>query len=95
MKPQGILHLYRVRLRARFIQEALAVVGIAVGVALLFSSQVANTSLNGSVRQLTSGLVGQSRLQLQARGPHGFEEGVLDRVRRLPGVRSAAPVLWQ
>jgi putative ABC transport system permease protein len=93
MKPLGILHLYRVRLRSRFVQEALAVIGIAVGVALLFASQVANTSLNGSVGQLTSGLVGRSRLQLEARGPDGMAEGLLGKVQRLPGVRSAAPVL--
>ena len=36
------------------VQELLAVLGIAVGVALLFASQVASTSLDGSVRQLTS-----------------------------------------
>ena len=93
MRPSGILHLYRMRLRSRFVQEALAVIGIAVGVALLFASQVADTSLNGSVRQLTSGLVGHSRLQIEARSPLGFGEGVLGRVQRLPGVRSAAPVL--
>ena len=88
-----MLHLYRVRLRSRLIQEGLAAVGIAVGVALLFASQVANTSLNGSVKQLTSGLVGQSRLQLEARGPDGFSEAVLGEVQRLPDVRAAAPVL--
>ena len=93
MKPLGILHLYRVRFRARAVQEALAVIGIAVGVALLFASQVASTSLNGSVRQLTSGLVGQSRLQLAARGPAGLPESLLGQVTQLPGVRSAAPVL--
>ena len=93
MKPLGILHLYRIRLRARLVQEALAALGIAVGVALLFASQVASTSLTGSVRQLTSGLVGQSRLQLQARGSQGFSERLLDQVQRLPGVRSAAPIL--
>jgi putative ABC transport system permease protein len=93
MKPLGIVHLYRVRLRTRLVQELLAVVGIAVGVALLFASQVANTSLNGSVRQLTGGLVGNSRLQLAARGPDGFDGRLLKRVQALPGVRSAAPVL--
>jgi putative ABC transport system permease protein len=93
MKPLGVLHLYRMRLRSRFVQETLAVIGIAVGVALLFASQVANTSLNGSVEQLTSGLVGHSRLQIQARSPLGFEERLLGRVQRIPGVRSAAPVL--
>ncbi len=93
MKPLGIVHLYRVRLRARFVQELLAVVGIAVGVALLFASQVANTSLGGSVRQLTGGLVGHARLQLEARGPEGFDARVLAKVQALPGVRSAAPLL--
>ena len=47
MRPSTIFYLYRVRLRARLVQELLAVVGIAVGVALLFASQVANTSLAG------------------------------------------------
>jgi putative ABC transport system permease protein len=93
MKPLGILYLYRIRLRARLVQEALAALGIAVGVALLFASQVASTSLTGSVRQLTSGVVGQSRLQLEARGSQGFPEQLLGQVQRLSGVRSAAPVL--
>ncbi len=93
MKPLGILHLYRVRLRGRIVQEALVVVGISVGVALLFASQVANASLNGSVSQLTGGLVGQSRLQVEARSPQGFDASLLGEVQRTPGVRSAAPVL--
>jgi putative ABC transport system permease protein len=93
MRPLGILHLYRVRLRSRVIQETLAAIGLAVGVALLFASQVANTSLNGSVKQLTSGLVGQSRLQLEARGPGGFTQALVSEVQSLPGVRAAAPVL--
>ena len=93
MRPAGILHLYRMRLRSGLLQEAFAVIGIAVGVGLLFASQVANTSLKGSVGGLTSGLIGDARLQLQARGPSGFPEALLGEVQRLPGVRSAAPLL--
>jgi putative ABC transport system permease protein len=95
MRLSSIAHLYRVRLRARIVlvQELLAVLGIAVGVALLFASQVASASLNGSVKQLTEGIVGQSQYQLAARDPHGFDERLLGEVRRLPGVRSAIPVL--
>jgi putative ABC transport system permease protein len=93
MKPRGVLHLYRVRLRGRLVQESLAAVGIAVGVALLLASQIANASLKGSVSQLTSGVVGQSRLQIEARTPRGFSERLLREVQHLPGVRSAAPVL--
>jgi putative ABC transport system permease protein len=93
MRLAGILHLYRMRLRSGLLQEAFAVLGIAVGVGLLFASQVANTSLEGSVGGLTSGLIGDARLQLQARGPTGFPEGLLGEVQRLGGVRSAAPLL--
>jgi putative ABC transport system permease protein len=93
MRLSTIFYLYRVRLRARLVQELLAVAGIAVGVALLFASQVANTSLAGSVANLTNGLVGKSRLQLTARDPHGFSERLLTDVEGLPGVQVAAPVL--
>jgi putative ABC transport system permease protein len=93
MKPTGIIYLYGIRLRARFVQEGLVIVGIAVGVALLFASRVESTSLGGSVGQLTGGLVGRSQLQLAARGPHGFDARLFGEVQRLPGVRSAAPVL--
>ena len=95
MRLYDIAHLYRVRLKARIVlvQELFAVVGIAVGVALLFASQVASTSLNGSVRQLTNGIVGQSQYQLKARGSEGFSDGMLADVQRLPGVRAAVPVL--
>ncbi len=93
MKPSNIAGLYVARLRVRLIQELFAVLGIAVGVALLFASQVANTSLSGSVDQLTSGIVGRASLQLEARDPGGFSERELAVVQRLPGVRQAAPVL--
>ena len=51
MRLSNIAHLYVVRLKARvvLVQELFAVLGIAVGVALLFASQVASTSLDGSV----------------------------------------------
>jgi putative ABC transport system permease protein len=95
MASWEILYIYRARLRARLVlvQELLAVLGIAVGVALLFASQVASTSLDGSIQQLASGIVGRASLQMVARDPHGFPERLLEQVRRLPGVLGAAPVL--
>jgi putative ABC transport system permease protein len=93
MRPSGLIHLYRVRLRSRLVQELLAAAGIAVGVALVFAALVANTSLTGSVRQLTSGIVGETRLQLAARGPAGFDDELLADVQRIDGVQAAAPVL--
>ncbi len=93
MKLSNALRLYRVRLRARFLQECFAVLGIAAGVALLFASQVSSSSLQGSVAQLSRAVVGKANLQLVARDPQGFPESMLARVRNIPGVRVAAPVL--
>jgi putative ABC transport system permease protein len=95
MRLSNIAHLYLVRLKARvvLVQELFAVLGIAVGVALLFASQVASTSLNGSVAQLANGIVGQYTYQLKARSPQGFSEALLGEVQRVPGVRAAIPVL--
>jgi putative ABC transport system permease protein len=98
MTPGNLLRLWRARLssRAMLVQEALAVVGIAVGVALLFASQVASTSLSGSVQQLSNEIIGRNQqIQVDARGPGGFDEQLLGRVSRLPGVRGTAPVLEQ
>jgi putative ABC transport system permease protein len=77
------------------IQEVFAILGIAVGVALLFASQVAGTSLTRSVTQLDNQIIGGQQLQMQARGPSGFDEGLLAKVRRVPGVQDAFPVLEQ
>jgi putative ABC transport system permease protein len=93
LKPGNILHLYRVRLRARLLQECFAVVGIAAGVALLFASQVATSSLSSSVAQLSHGIVGNASLQLVAREEHGLPASMLASVRAIPGVRAAAPLL--
>jgi putative ABC transport system permease protein len=95
VKLPAVAYLYAVRLKARsvLVQEAFAVLGIAVGVGLLFASQIASASLSGSVRQLTGAVVGQAQYQLKARDLEGFSGALLGDVQRLPGVRDAVPVL--
>jgi putative ABC transport system permease protein len=88
-----VLHLYRVRLRARALQECFAIVGIAAGVGLLFASQIASSSLSSSVGQLNSGIVGAAKLQRTARDAHGLPARLVTEARHLPGVRVAAPLL--
>ncbi len=97
MSLSDILFLYRARLRARtvLVQECFAILGIAVGIALLFASQVASTSLARSVAELSGQIVGNTQFQLDARGPDGFDERLLREVRGLPGVKVALPVLEQ
>jgi putative ABC transport system permease protein len=92
-----IMFIARMRLRARSVagQELLAVLGIAVGVALLFASQVASQSLDGSVRQLTSQLVAGTQYQLDARSSEGFPESIMRQVRAVRGIRAALPLMEQ
>lgn len=93
MRLANVLHLYKVRLRARLLQECFAVVGIAAGVGLLFASQIASSSLSSSVGQLNGGIVGKATLQLTARDAHGFGEALVSQVKRLSSVKVAAPLL--
>jgi putative ABC transport system permease protein len=96
--PLGeIVFVFRARLKGRAVlgQEALAIIGISVGVALLFASQVASHSLDGSVRQLNQQLVGGTQYQLDARGAEGFPESIAGEVGALPGVTAALPLLEQ
>ena len=92
MRPVGLLHLYWLRLRSQAVQEGLALLGIAVGVAL-FSPPRSRSRASMARFASSSGLVGRSRLQLDARGPQGLPEAMFARVEKLAGVRSAAPVL--
>jgi putative ABC transport system permease protein len=93
LRWSSALRLYVVRLRRRWVQELLAVLGIAAGVALLYATQVASTSLSGPVRAINEGLVGHSQLQLLSRGSAGLPDQMYDQIMALPGVLRAAPVL--
>jgi putative ABC transport system permease protein len=92
-----ILFVYRARMRegSLLLQEIVAIVGIAVGVALLYASQVASTSLDGSVRALADQVVGSTQFQLDSRSSEGFDARLAGAVERLPGVEAALPLLDQ
>lgn len=95
MRASNVAYLYVVRLKSRaaLMQELFAVLGISIGVALLFASQIASTSLNGSVAQLATGVLGNATYELKSRSSAGFDQSMLGRVQRLRGVTAAVPVL--
>jgi putative ABC transport system permease protein len=98
LMPLGeVLFIFQARLKSRtvLIQEGLAVLGIAIGVALLFASQVASQSLDSSVRDLTRQLVGGTQYQIDARGSTAFPEALAKKVQATPGVQAALPLLYQ
>lgn len=93
MKTRNLLFLYVQRVRTHPLQELLAMLGIAVGVALMFAVLVANGSVAGSVEQLVKGVTGDAQLQVAARDRHGFDAGLVERIERLSDVRAAAPLV--
>lgn len=94
MSLRDVLRLHRARLRSRAMraQDGCAVLGLAIGVALLFASQIASAGLARSVGEMTRAVVGRARWELSARGPNGMSEALLQEVRRQP-VRLAIPLL--
>jgi putative ABC transport system permease protein len=95
MRPHALFYLYSRRLRIHGIQELLAGLGVAVGVALVFAVTVAASSLSGSSAGVVHTVVGPADLQLHARGPEGFSQRLLGDVEHLPGVEQAAVLLEQ
>ncbi len=93
MRWTSIPRLYRRRLKVTLVPELFALLGIAVGVALLFASQVAGSTLSGSAARLANDVLGSVRLELVARSPEGLSESKLSQVRALPGVRYATAVV--
>jgi putative ABC transport system permease protein len=88
-----LLRLYWYRLRQQPAQEALALIGIAAGVALIFAVEIANTSVPASVRDLERGIAGGASLEIAARSQEGFDQGLVTKVGEAPGVIGDAGVL--
>lgn len=93
MRPSVLPWLYWLRLRKWPVQELLAGVGIATGVALVFAVQISNSSVTGSVQQMVHGITGSSKYSLTARDQGGFSQRLFDRVDAEPDVEAAAPVI--
>jgi putative ABC transport system permease protein len=87
--------MYRARLRVNAAQELMAAAGVAIAVALLFSTLVASTSVSSSSGEVVRAVIGPAQLQVRARTSDGFDEALLRTIKRLPGVRQAAPLLEQ
>jgi putative ABC transport system permease protein len=93
--PQTLLLLYRRNVRVQPIREAMAIMGIAAGVALLFTVQVAHHSITGSFEQISRGVTGRATLELSSRGPGGFSERISDEIEHMRGVGASAPILQE
>ena len=93
MGPYALVYLYLNRLRVHATQELLAGLGVAVAVALVSATLIASESVGGSAGEVVHAVIGPANLQVRARGPEGVSESLLAEVKRIPGVRQAAPLL--
>jgi putative ABC transport system permease protein len=93
MRLSALLYMYRRRLRSHGLQELLAGIGIAIAVALVFTAVLSESSISSSAARVVKTVIGPASLQLRASDGEGFEEAVIAKVQRLPGVRQAAPLL--
>ncbi len=79
-------------LLARPLRTALAVAGIALGVAAVTGTIVAGSASEQALQSATADLLGRADVRLRAFADEGFGPRTVQGIRSLPGVVAAAPV---
>ncbi len=79
-------------LTARPLRSALTIIGVALGVALVSGTLLANQAASEAVERAAQEIFGKADLRVRAFEPTGFEPRTLDLLRRIVGVSEVAPV---
>ena len=80
-------------MRARRLRSALTVIGVALGVAVLFASLSASATMDAAVTRAAADEMGRGVLRVQALEERGLSRDALAIVTAAPGVEVAAPAL--
>src|SRR5436190_4355782 len=80
-------------LAARRGRTLLSIVGIALGVAVLYASLATDAGIAASIGRTVRDLVGRADLRVEAFGPTGLSADSLAEIEEAPGVALAAPAL--
>lgn len=78
--------------RKHLLRVVLTMAGIVLGVAVFVGMHTANQSVLAAFHQTIDRIAGSTQIQISS-GEAGFEEDVLERVRELPEIRAASPVI--
>lgn len=78
---------------ARRLRSALTIVGVALGVAVLFASLSAGATMDAAVDRAATDEMGHAALRVQALEERGLSQEALSAVKRAAGVAVAAPAL--
>src|SRR5437762_3275472 len=80
-------------LAARRGRTGLSIVGIALGIAVLYASLATDAGIARSIDRTVRGLVGRADLRVESFGPSGLSADSLAEIEAAPGVAIAAPAL--
>ncbi len=83
----GLRHMVR-----RPFRTALTALGVALGVALYIAITIINRSTLNSFKDNIESVAGKAGLTISG-GQAGFPEDVLDRIKKVPGVKHAVPMI--
>ncbi|HLE89216.1 MAG TPA: FtsX-like permease family protein [Candidatus Limnocylindria bacterium] len=79
-------------LAARRLRTALTIIGVALGVALVTGTLLANQASSEAVRRAAAEILGRAELRVRAFDPTGFTPRAVTTLRQIPGVLTAAAV---
>jgi putative ABC transport system permease protein len=80
-------------LAARRGRTGLSIIGIALGIAVLYASLATDAGISASIDRTVRALVGRADLRVEACGPTGLSADSLAAIEAAPGVAVAAPGL--
>jgi len=78
--------------RQHLLRTVLTTAGIALGVAVIIAMRLVNASVFAAIRESVDDAAGRAVLSV-VNGQAGFPEEILDRVRKVPGVKKAAALI--
>ena len=78
--------------RKHLLRCLLTMAGIVLGVGVFVGMRTANKSVMAAFNQTIDRIAGAAQLQVTA-GDAGFDEDILDKIRQIPEVQAAAPVI--
>ena len=79
-------------LLARPLRTALAVIGVALGVAVVAATMITSAASDAALRSATADLLGSADVRLRAFADTGFTPRTVQSLRAIPEVAAAAPV---
>ncbi|MEO5939629.1 MAG: FtsX-like permease family protein [Candidatus Limnocylindrales bacterium] len=80
-------------LAARRGRTGLSIIGIALGIAVLYASLATDAGISASIDRTVRDLVGRADLRVESFGPTGLSAASLAAIEQAPGVALAAPAL--